>query len=427
MLTESSGKITTSKALSSHLESKHLIVPTQYYDPETFQVNHLVSLFLSKGWRVTVIAPFPSYPSASALRGCERPVFTHVRLKICRFPTVKRDGSIFSAGLNSICFVALGSLLTIFYALRHPKAHFFAVQYSPFTCIIPAWVAASLLNRSASLWIFDLWPQSIFAFFGHTRFTKFFYSLIEAFALLVYSKFSSFFVSSPSFVSLPPVNRFKGARLLYSWEPNDIVPRLGSAKVDLLRPIRVVSIGNLGTAHDLDLLEEFLLFTRSLNFTWSFVGGGSGMARLSSFCGSHKLSNVTFHGFLPKAECLTLCSHADLSIVPFRDSEISDTICYRFVSSLSVGTPVISFGVNAVSRLVLSSRCGFVLGQVDKSALQVSSFSLSSGSLSSLARSISSEISSIRTSFRESAFALFRACFSESAAEFSLRSFFPTA
>ena len=359
MSTESSGKPTTRQPLDLHLESKHLIVPTQYYDPETFQVNHLVSLFLSNDWSVTVIAPFPSYPSASALRGCTSPIFTHDRLRICRFPVIKRNGSIFSAVLNSICFVALGSLLSIYYALRYPKAHLFAVQYSPFTCIIPAWVAASLLNRRASLWIFDLWPQSISAFLGRARLAKFIYSLIEALAILVYSKFSSFFVSSPSFASLPPVNRFKGVQLLYSWEPNHIVPRLGCVKADLLRPIRVISIGNLGSAHDIDLLEEFLLFTKALNFAWSFVGGGSGMSRLRSFCSSHKLSNVFFHGFLPKAECLKLCSHADLSIVPFRDSEISDTICYRFVSSLSVGTPVVSFGDNAVSRLVLSGRCGF--------------------------------------------------------------------
>jgi glycosyltransferase involved in cell wall biosynthesis len=424
MLTESSGKSTNKYIPIYHLESKHLIVPTQYYDPETFQVNHLVSLFLANGWSVTVIAPFPSYPSATALRGCTGPVFTHDRLKICRFPTIKRNGSIFSAGCNSICFVALGSLLSIFYALRYPKAYLFAVQYSPFTCIIPTWVAASLLNRRASLWIFDLWPQSISAFLGRNRLTKSIYSLIEAFVIRLYSTFSDFFVSSPSFASLPPVNRLRGVQLLYSWEPNHIVPRLGCAMTDLLRPIRVISIGNLGSAHDIDLLEEFLLFTESLNFTWSFIGGGSGMSRLMSFCSSHKLSNVSFHGFLPKAECLNFCSHADLSIVPFRDSEISDTICYRFVSSISVGTPVICFGDNAVSRLVLSGRCGFALGQTDQSDLQAPRGGLTSRSLPSLVLSISSEIALIRSSFREAAFALFQAHFSESAAESSLRRFF---
>ena len=133
---------------------KHLIVPTQYFEPETFQINHLVSLFLAKGWFVTVIAPDPSYPSESVLKGCTSPSLRHRRLRICRFPIIKRDGSLFAAAINSIIFAVSGSFFAIYFSLRHPKAHIFAVQYSPFTCIVPAFVAVSMLNRRASLWIF---------------------------------------------------------------------------------------------------------------------------------------------------------------------------------------------------------------------------------------------------------------------------------
>jgi len=48
--------------ISSCVQAKHLIVPTQYYDPGTLQVNHLVKLFLVRGWYVTVTA-VPLYPS----------------------------------------------------------------------------------------------------------------------------------------------------------------------------------------------------------------------------------------------------------------------------------------------------------------------------------------------------------------------------
>ncbi len=406
------------------MASNHLLVPTQYYDPETFQVNHLVSLFLAKGWNVTVIAPNPSYPSASALRGSVSPVLQHERLTICRFPVIKRNGSIFSAALNSILFAVIGSILIVFYAIRYPKAHVFAVQYSPFTCILPASIAAYLLGRKASLWIFDLWPQSISTFLGSSLLSKCAYSVIEAFVSVVYSPFSSFFVSSPVFMRLPPVSRLKGVELLYSWEPKDVLPRLGSNPVDFADPIRLISIGNLGSAHDLDLIEEFLLFTASLNIIWSFVGGGSGISRLRSFCSFHGLTCATFHGFLPKEECLELCSQADLSIVPFKNSQISDTICYRFVSSLSVATPIISFGENAVSELVRSSSCGFVLAQSSSTDFQSTSDEFVFGSSSALAESICSRLTFIRSSCRDLAFELFTSRFSESAAEASLRSFF---
>ena len=410
--------------MSPGLRSKHLIVPTQYYDPETFQVNHLVGLFLAKGWTVTVIAPAPSYPSASVLGDSSSAVFRNHRLRICRFPTLKRNGTVFFAIINSLLFATLGSLLTILYALRYPRAQVFAVQYSPFTCIVPAWSAAFFLNKKASLWIFDLWPQSVSALLGRSFVTKFVYAVIESCVSVVYSSFDNCFVSSPSFLLAPLVRRLKGVELLHSWEPCHILPRLNCDSPDLSLPIRVISIGNLGAVHDLDLLEEFLLFTASLNFSWSFVGGGSGMSRVQAFSTSHQLSHVKFHGFLPKAECLRLCSMADLSIVPFRDSEVSDTICYRFVSSLSVATPVISFGNNAVSELVRFCSCGLILDGSNPPDFQAPRDGPVSESLSMLVDVIQSRLAFIRSSCRESALALFESRFSETAAEASLQRFF---
>jgi len=410
--------------MPSGLKSKHLIVPTQYYDPETFQVNHLVGLFLAKGWDVTVIAPAPSYPSASLLGDCSSAVFSHHRLRICRFPTIRRNGTVFFAIINSLLFATLGSLLTILYALRYPRAHIFGVQYSPFTCILPAWSAAFFLNKKASLWIFDLWPQSISALIGRSSVIKFVYAVIEACVSVVYSSFDNYFVSSPSFLLAPLVHRLKNVELLHSWEPIHILPRLSCDLPNFDLPVRVISIGNLGAAHDLDLLEEFLLFTTSLNFSWSFVGGGFGMSRLQTFCTSHQLTHVKFHGFLPKADCLRLCSLADLSIVPFRDSAVSDTICYRLVSSLSVATPVICFGNNAVSELVRAYDCGFILDKSQSTDFQEQRDGSVSESLSMLVGVIQSRLLFIRSSCRDSALALFESRFSETAAETSLQLFF---
>lgn len=404
------------------LTYKHLIVPTQYYDPEIFQVNHLVSLFLANDWYVTVIAPFPSYPSVFALKGRSSPILRHDRLNICRFPVFKRDGSLFLAAINSFLFVIFGSFLTLYFSLKHPRAQIFAVQYSPFTCIIPAVVSAFLLNKKASLWVFDLWPQSISTLLAGSTVSRFLYSVIGGFVPFIYSSFSNFYVSSPSFMLLHPFKSLENISLLCSWESNVVPPRFGREN-NISSPVRLISIGNLGVAHDLYLLERFLLYTRHRDFTWSFVGGGSGMSRLQSFCSLHELNNVLFHGFLPKNECLRLCSNADLSIVPFRDSEISDTICYRFVSSLSVATPVISFGDNCVSGFISSYECGFTLKNYDNLYPRPEDSS-SADSLSSLVSTITSRLSFIRSSARDSAFDCFMSNFSQSAAENVLKEFF---
>ena len=262
------------------MKSKHLIVPTQYYDPETFQVNHLVSLFLENGWRVTVIAPFPSYPNKYEFDGDTGALYEHPRLRICRFPVVLRDGLFLTTILNSLCFLFFGTILSVYFALRYPQSHIFAVQYSPFTCIMPAWAASLLSNASASLWIFDLWPQSISAFFGRIPFRKYVFRSIESIVCFVYSGFSQIFVSSPSFLSKSPIKFFKGTETLHSWEPVSRSPRLCGASIDTSQSLRLISIGNLGSAHNIDLLENLLISECHANINWSFVGCGCWLARM---------------------------------------------------------------------------------------------------------------------------------------------------
>jgi len=403
------------------MQIRHIVIPTQYYEPEIFQVNYLVRLFLAKGWKVTVIAPTPSYPSASWLRTISPSSFRHCGLTVHRFPVLKRNGTAIVTVINSIQFAVIASFVTFFYSVRYPKAEIFAVQYSPFTCIIPACVTAFLLNKEASIWIFDLWPQSVSVLLGDSLLARWLYSATSSCVSTLYSVFSRYYISSPSFMDTPVVRTLNDVQLLYSWEPAHVVPRLGDLEPDTSLPIRIVSIGNLGAAHSIDLIEKTLLYTSSSSFTWTFAGGGSGMTRLKSFCNSHNLKHVTFSGFLSKEDCLHTCAQADLSIVPFRDSEVSNTICFRFISSLSVATPVISFGSNTVSELVRHHCCGLILDDSDTATLPDHITSLS---IPSLIYTIQSKILAVRSHYRKSSLALFKSRFSENAAEMSLQSFF---
>ena len=406
------------------MQPKHLIVPTQYFDPETFQVNHLVSLFLDKGWYVTVIAPIPSYPTASDLRGLT-PTISHERLHVCRIPVFLRNGSRFSALLNSLSFFFICSIVSIYFALRIPYAHIFAVQYSPFTCILPAWLVGKLLGHPLSLWVFDLWPQSASAFLGKkTYISNLLNRFLERLISTIYSSFSNLYISSPTFASLPPVSTFPSPQLLYSWESSTVQPRL-SDNSSTATDIQIISIGNLGFAHDLNTLQQLLLLSSTLPFSWTFVGGGTGMSSLQQFCSSNTLHKVTFHGFQPKEECLSMCAQADLSIIPFRNSQISNTICYRFITSLSVATPVISLGFNSVSSIVLQNHCGYIIDPHSSLTSHPSDSHFIFHSIECSLASILGNISTTRSTMRSQAYATYLSLFSEASAFSSLAYFFP--
>lgn len=394
------------------MKLKHIIVPTQYFDPEIFQVNHLVSLFLEKGWEVTVIAPAPSYPNASFFQNVSQEL-CHPNLVVKRFPVIKRNGKTALAIVNSLSYLLFCSVITFWYSLKHPQAVIIAVQYSPFTCIIPAWLSIIILKKDSILWIFDLWPNSISVIpVSSSYVANFVCKKLEGLIRIIYSGFNNIFVSSPSFLSSKCLSQAQ-ASVLYSWE-KDVKDQFLTTTHDPINKeeaIHIISIGNLGNAHDLDLIEELLLHTSATDFRWSFVGSGSGMARIQKFCSMQAIKNVQFYGFKSKSECLELCAHADLSLIPFRESKVSDTICFRFVSSLSVGTPVISFGDNSVSALVKKSNCGFVFSKNCKGIYQIDKF----------LNEISDCVNNIRTSLRESAHLLFEQSFSKSAAERALR------
>ena len=396
--------------------TKRLILTTQYYDPEIFQVNHFVALLLSKGWNIVVIAPAPSYPSHVIFRNSSNAKYTHPNLSVIRFPTFKRNGSYLSVFLNSLLFVIIGSLLTLLYSLRFPAARLFSVQYSPISCIIPSFLVSFLLRRSFSLWVFDLWPQSISIYLSKSFVLRFIYSIINSLVSLVYHYSSLVFVSSPSFSRFLPASVLSKVKVLHSWEPLLISPRFSSSPATY-SSIKLASIGNIGAAHDIKALKCLITFTSKFNLTWTFVGGGSGMAVLNDFCVINKFTHVHFTGFLKKEDCLSLCRDSDFSIVPFLQSDIANTICYRFVSSLSVGTPILSFGDNSVSKLVAEHGCGLVYHPSESSLLPNLDSCSHFSSHSSLFEYIFSNIPRIRSDFRQSAFKLFEASFSLSAAQ----------
>lgn len=403
---------------------KYIIVPTQYFDPEIFQVNHLVALLLKRGWNVTVIAPIPSYPSKDCLTDQYNTV-SGEKLKICRFPTLRRNGSMLSAAINSGVYVVFATILTFYYATKQPSARIFAVQYSPFTCILPAWIACYALQRTSYLWVFDLWPQSLRLISKPGVFSSALGVFGESIIKRLYASFSTLFVSSPAFLDEKLIKNHPKINLLASWEPPALEPCLNRAMLSF-DSIRICSIGNIGKAHDIELLQLLLRASNNWRVKWVFIGGGSEMQNLQKFCHQEGLLNASFLGFLSKQECLSECANSDLSIIPFQHSSIADTICYRFVSSLSVGTPVISFADNAISRLSVESGCGITLlrDQNSGSGGFYSNFDslLTNYSAESLLESIMILLLKIRVDFRLSAFSLFETCFSESSAVRSLAS-----
>ena len=139
--------------------NKLIIIPTQYFSPEIFQINDLCD-WLSRSYKVIVIAPEPSYPTSKDIEKNETTNFNE-NVRIIRLPVFKRNGSLTAFFLNQLTYLLISVPVTIFYTIIKKPKYIVVPQYSPFSSILPAFFASLFKKVELVVWVFDLWPESI--------------------------------------------------------------------------------------------------------------------------------------------------------------------------------------------------------------------------------------------------------------------------
>ncbi|NBX83702.1 glycosyltransferase WbuB, partial [bacterium] len=138
----------------------HLLVVTQYFWPENFRINDLVSDLLKRGHQVTVLTGYPNYPEGKIL-----PVFKADKERFSRFegaqiircPLIPRGRNKITLLLNYLSF-ALSACLLGMWKLRNIKVDMiFVYQLSPATVGLPGILFKKFKKVPMVLWVLDLW------------------------------------------------------------------------------------------------------------------------------------------------------------------------------------------------------------------------------------------------------------------------------
>ena len=332
-----------------------IIIPTQYFSPEIFQINDLCT-WLSHRYKVIVIAPQPSYPSRKDIDKKNSKAFNK-NVKIIRLPVFKRDGSLFGFFLNQITFLLTSIPITVFYTIFKNPKYIVVPQYSPFTCILPAFFASFFNKSELIIWVFDLWPESIRLFRKNKIYFDVFYKLLIKITNFILSRFHKILISSPKFRYADSLKSSKNIINLNSWEPQN---KAFANKIIVNKPKEIIisSVGNIGNAHDINLIKQFLIVADKLEIKINFAGGGSKLSLLKEFVLNENINNVFFHNYISKDKAKDLISNSHFSLIPFKKSEISDTIPYRFVTSIAFSTPLLSFNETYISKIIKKNEIG---------------------------------------------------------------------
>jgi len=180
-----------------------ILVVTQYFWPENFRINDLVSGFCDFDHEVTILTGYPNYPSGV--------VFPEFRLNpsafakfesanVVRVPVISRGKGGLRLILNYVSFVISAIALGV-WRLRGQKFDvIFVFEPSPITVGLPAVFLSYIKRTPLAFWVLDLWPETLEAI-GVVR-SRYILKAIGSLVTFIYNRSDLILAQSKS--DLPP-------------------------------------------------------------------------------------------------------------------------------------------------------------------------------------------------------------------------------
>ena len=180
-----------------------ILIVSQYFWPENFIINQLAITLKSQGNVVVVATGKPNYPDGEIYSGYKgwgtsREYFDN-DIEVFRVPTYPRSkGGTINLIINYIVFVFSGSFMFPF-LLRNQKFDSILVFAGSPNAAIPAIIIKWVKRCQLTLWIQDLWPDTLFST-GHIK-NKFIISFIKKLVKWTYRQAKTLLVQSHAFIN----------------------------------------------------------------------------------------------------------------------------------------------------------------------------------------------------------------------------------
>ncbi|MDR7281968.1 glycosyltransferase involved in cell wall biosynthesis [Pseudomonas corrugata] len=345
-----------------------ILVVSQYFWPESFIINDIVRTLDEQGHEVVVATGKPNYPDGKIFDGYRAKGTQQERylgkIDVLRIPLWPRGVSgAKNLMLNYLSFVFSG-LLFMPWMLR--KREFDAILVfapSPILQAIPAIPLKWLKKAKLTLWVQDLWPESLSAT-GFIR-NRHVLRVVGLVVKAIYRHCDTLLVQSRAFVE--PVARYAALDKI-QYYPNSMDVR-GTRSAFVISPeldallkqhFCVVFAGNLGTAQALDTLVEAAAQLRDEpEIRIVLVGSGSRLDWLRSQQKALGLENLVLPGRFPMEAMTAIFEQSSALLVSLTDEEaFAQTIPSKIQAYLAAGRPIIACMNGEGARVVYEAGAG---------------------------------------------------------------------
>lgn len=330
----------------------HILVVSQYFWPENFRINDLVTGLITRGHSVTVLTGIPNYPEGRFFTdyGFFRNTLQEYHgAKVLRVPIIPRGkGGGAKLALNYLSFVLSACFLAPF-RCRAQYDLVFIFEPSPVTVALPALFLKLLHKIPIMFWVQDLWPESLAAT-GAIK-SRQILDGIAAVVRFIYRRCEKILITSQSFRESIELHGGASKNILYfPQSAEDVFQPMGEKQSlavfnSIPHGFWIMFAGNIGAAQD---FETIIATSEKLknhgDIHWIIVGDGRKREWVEAEIKRRELSsNVHFLGRHPLEMMPSFFSHADALLVTLKKEPIfALTIPAKIQSYLACGRPIIA-------------------------------------------------------------------------------------
>lgn len=357
-----------------------MLVVSQYFWPEVFRVNEVVTELVARGHEVTVLTGRPNYPDGRVFESYRRDPSAFARYAgatVIRVPLRPRGRGSLQLALNYLSFVVWGLLLGPWRLRGRRFDSIFVFEISPITAALPALLLRRLKRAPVLMWVLDLWPDTLSAV-GVVRSPRVL-RWVGAMVSFIYRRCDLILAQSRAFFA--NIEHWSGdaSRIRYfpAWaeavfdkeqEQVEPAPELASYRGGF----NVMFAGNIGEAQDFPtVLEAAQRLRHRADIRWLVVGDGRAADAVRAEIERRDIADrVILLGRHPLDRMPAFFRGAQALLVSLRPDPIfGTTIPGKVQSYLATGVPLLGMLDGEGARVIEEAGAGLVCPAGDSGAL----------------------------------------------------------
>lgn len=348
-----------------------ILVVSQYFWPESFRVNEIVSELAARGHEVTVLTGRPNYPEGVLHEdyAANPSTYSHFAgARVLRVPLRPRGRGNLQLLMNYWSFVFWGTIKGPWLVRGQHFDAIFVFETSPITAALPAVLLKGIKGAPLLMWVLDLWPDTLKAV-GIVQ-NDGLLKVVGMLCRFIYGRCDLILGQSRAFIE--PIRRWAGSTSRFRYFPqwseevfdSPTTPVKPAPEVVSRGPgFNIVFAGNVGDAQDFPSILRAAAMTRDRpGIRWLIVGDGRAAPQVRADIERLGLGATVFMlGRHPIERMPEFFAAADALLVSLKaDPLFAMTIPGKVQSYLAAGKPLLGMLDGEGARVIEESRAGLV-------------------------------------------------------------------